>query len=546
MKPFASLANDRFCQIKLLIIFLCLLCTRRWQQLVAPEVWNEDALIMNTFISLGARTFLEPVAGYLITVPKLISAISLKISFLYYPLISTVLAWLFIAFVGCAITLSPTRLRGKFLCAVAVFIIPADPEVFGLPLYTFWWASLLLFLVALWDKQDRLNSWRVFFLLIGGFSSPLIVLILPVLYFRAFWYKSLRSEMMMAMLATIIAGVQFIFILNDVSGKIPPVDSMLKNAIPVFFGRFLVGNLIDSHIGLWFAGISLILVIGGCFLQNRRNLTFWILLYLLVGSIATTLIRIDPAIIHPIIAGPRYFFFPFILIYWFLIQCFRGGSYPVWTLIGVLGVTSMANAFPAWSRTHDDLHWTTHVRSCRFFPNYPIPVHTSGAEGATWSLELAGEVCQQLLERDLFFQIKQDDQFATYPYSLFKDIKSDSESNNGNPVILSSSISGTDYQKSVLDGYQVTGSFITSDSDIGEITLRLHRGDTLFYRSDTSMKNQLLTIVGHENQYIRELPAASEWSTMSFSNRSLPEEFVIKISDRGKGWGEWFAIAIKK
>ena len=160
------------------ILLMVLLATRRWQQLISPQVWSEDAVqILPSFINDGWSSLLLPVNGYLIAIPKIISFISIKISFLYYPIISTIISWLLIISVGISIMLSPTKLQQRTVCAISVFIIPSDPEVFGLPLYTFWWSGLILFLLTLWDEKDSRLIWRVFILVMCGLSSPIIITI---------------------------------------------------------------------------------------------------------------------------------------------------------------------------------------------------------------------------------------------------------------------------------------------------------------------------------------------------------------------------------
>lgn len=34
-------------------------------------------------------------------------------------------------------------------------------------------------------------------------------------------------------------------------------------------------------------------------------------------------------------------------------------------------------------------------------------------------------------------------------------------------------------------------------------------------------------------------------SRLEFSNATLPAEFVVKIEDKGQGWGEWSVIAVR-
>ena len=115
----------------------------------------------------------------------------------------------------------------------------------------------------------------------------------------------------------------------------------------------------------------------------------------------------------------------------------------------------------------------------------------------------------------------------------------------GTPMIISSTIAGSDHEKTGMDGYNVTSTFVTSDQDTGEMMLRLHRGDRLMYRSGPSDGGQSMIITEHEHEYIQELPIAENWTILEFSNISLPDEFFLKITDQGQGWGQWFSVAIK-
>ena len=538
----------------LLAFFLILLASRRYWQLIAPQVWAEDGTAngsvggsnLEAYVTKGWSAFFEPVNGYLIAVPKTISAISLAVSFSNYPLVSTILAWLFIALVGSAIVLAPTKLHGSFLCAATVFMIPSDPEVFGIPLYTFWWASLLLFLVALWDENRPSLGWRSGLLLLGGLSSPVIVMILPVLYFRAYWYRALRSERVIAVIASLIAAVQLYVILHADAAQSPPIASVLRNVIPAFFGKFLLGNLGANVAWRWFAGIGLTCIIAAWLLRDRRNVSAWILFYLLTGSIALTVTRVDPAIIDPRLAGPRYFFFPFVLTFWILIQYFHTvPSSWLRGLIGIVAVIAIVNARPALSRQHDDLRWADHVRSCRFFPIYTIPVQSDGNRSSAWSLRLPGETCTKLSKRDLLLS-SNDDEGPTFAYSVLREHMHDVHDQGlRTGRLISSTMTGGDSQGSKLEGYRVISSFKTSDADMGEVLLELRRGEHVLYRSGPRMGGQSMSIIGQEQAFVSELPGASSWVILEFSNARLPAEFVVKIKDEGQGWGEWSAIAIR-
>lgn len=560
MKWFVDFGKNRFYIPVLFSIFLGLLASRRWYQFISPQVWDEDGTPnpwqtgllsggsnIADYISHGWLAFFEPVNDYLITIPKLISAISLGLSISSYPIVSTIIAWLFIVAVGLSIALAPTKLRGRSLCAVAVFMIPSDPEVFGLPLYTFWWASLLLFLVVLWDERDSSLGWRLGFLLFGGLSSPVIILVLPILVFRAHWYRSSRSEQWVAFIATLVAAIQCFLIAKSSASGFPPLDSVLMNIVPTFFGKFLIGNWVDNKVWLWFAGLVLMGFVALWLLRARLNVATWVLVYLLVGSIVLTVARIDPSVIHPRLAGPRYFFFPFILMFWILIQDFFT-IHSTWLrgLIQIVALIVVINAAPAWSRGHDDLRWKDHVLSCRLFPEYAIPIQFDGNKASTWFLYLSGKSCTGLLRRDILVSEKEIYAHPTFPFAILQVNGSNNSMRSQIPTLVSSTMTGTDFQKSNLEGYRVIGSFSTSDADTGELLLKLRRGDHIRYRSGPGKSGQSLSILGYEQAFIMELPIAVDWVTLDFSNTQLPDEFIVKIKDEGQNWGEWSAVAIRK
>jgi hypothetical protein len=104
---------------------------------------------------------------------------------------------------------------------------------------------------------------------------------------------------------------------------------------------------------------------------------------------------------------------------------------------------------------------------------------------------------------------------------------------------------GQDFQKTELDEMKLFGSFIESDADMGSITLKMKRGDRLYYRTGPVSDRQTLEILGSNLKPVL-LPTSIEWQLLEFSNANLPEVFEAKLTDAGNGWGEWSAIAVKK
>lgn len=102
---------------------------------------------------------------------------------------------------------------------------------------------------------------------------------------------------------------------------------------------------------------------------------------------------------------------------------------------------------------------------------------------------------------------------------------------------------GADFDKSQFAGMKVYGSFIGSDGDRGVISLRVKRGDRLFYRSGPSANQQTIEVNGARTM---ALPLSKDWMLLEFSGESWPQEpFTVKLTDNGSGWGEWSAVALQ-
>jgi hypothetical protein len=134
---------------------------------------------------------------------------------------------------------------------------------------------------------------------------------------------------------------------------------------------------------------------------------------------------------------------------------------------------------------------------------------------------------------------------AAVPFSLTPvNPKSDYSTVATSNILPGSNWTGSDFFHTNLCamGLEIIGSYGThGDSDSGAISLSLKRGDKLLYRSGPTAGNQLLEVAG---QPPLTLPVAADWVMLDFSSPNLPEgTFVVTLTDRGTGWGEWSAIA---
>lgn len=103
---------------------------------------------------------------------------------------------------------------------------------------------------------------------------------------------------------------------------------------------------------------------------------------------------------------------------------------------------------------------------------------------------------------------------------------------------------GSDYYNSRFLGMSVFGSFIHGDADTGSITLRLKRGDKLFYRTGPTGGRQFIEFLESTYPTIT-MPVELEWVQLDITNIDLEEKFTVTFTDKGDGWGEWSALALK-
>lgn len=386
----------------LVLLAFALLLLRAWPRLIYPEVWIEDGTEnIYGLVNYGSIDIFSPVGGYLVLVPKFITLISLWVSFVYYPLISTILAWTFTIFVFIVIAKSPLYLKGRIFLATACMLILSDPECFGLPMYTYWWSSLLLFVMVFW-KPGQYTLLRIILIFLASLSSPVCLVTLPLFLVRCFIFKQDRSELGLFGAALICALIQiYVMYSNDKSADINLLYSY--RAISIFLGSYVIGN-IDPGFN-WLAGCLLFGFMGWGLYKNR-SFSLIALYYLFLVSILMSIYRVDINILNPVNAGPRYFFFPYILLSWILIQLAFDGRYLILRVGAIFFLlSSVANAIPHLQRSHEILNWRAHINDCLLVENHLFPVHYVGSAKNVWTLELTGEQCANLVKRDFFYRV---------------------------------------------------------------------------------------------------------------------------------------------
>lgn len=426
MKPAATAAPDsmrsgsatirgdfgkRPWQIALIVVATLLaLYFRRPDQFFHPYVWAEEGTVsLPQFIEHGWLYFIDPVAGYLILPSKLIQATALTLSVSHYPEIALWLTAAFHAGVLCAIAFSPSSLRYPLACALFTLVLPTDSEVFGTALYAFWWGSLLLVPPLLWPARRDDVVWpRVGMTLLGGLSSPLVIAFLPIFMLRNLVFRT-RNSTIVTGLAIACSAVQMYFLrTSGTHGTSLPTSLDLVEVVRKYFGMFVHWSPRTDASMPWLTlllgGAMLVAVLAAAFLARRRlGWRHGALALALLASIAVSVARVPPEVTHPVLAGPRYFFFPYIFLGWLILELIA--ETPRWyaSVLALAFVGGMHQFVVHGPRGHHAVDWQAHMSACRNATvSYPLPVHLAGNRADAWVALIPPGGCEKLYARSIF------------------------------------------------------------------------------------------------------------------------------------------------
>jgi hypothetical protein len=392
--------------ITVLVLFI-----RRPDQFLRPYIWVEDGVnILPRYIERGWASVFEPVNGYYITSSKLISLAAFNLSFLHTPELQALLVILFTCGVILAVARTPTHLPHPLLCAIAVLLVPTDPETFAVSEYSFWWAGLLLVVALLWDS-DRDKQWlRAILIVIGGLSSPLMAPIAGLLGLRAAVDRR-RSDFLILIAAIPCAAVQLLNIQGQgMIHKIGINPVGLVGAADHYVGFFLIGGYVIDPVRSAGFGVlvTLLLAFAAWRVRHRLDRYFLSLVVMFVGVCLLNSARHPTFYPHPFVAGPRYYFYSFILLSWIGIWIAAVSSVRVRTLFVLVYAFALVSAWfgpgvdRGMARRHDFIDWRAHILACGNSEKHQIPIHYVGFANDVWTITLTGEQCRRLVKDSVF------------------------------------------------------------------------------------------------------------------------------------------------
>jgi len=409
-----------------LLLFVILYFMRRPVDVLSPSVWVEDGTLnIPQAISHGWASLLTPVQGYLIIPSKIITLVSLSISGIFYPEVAYLLTLTITIIILLLLTSDHVALEGKYFLPLIIALLPYDPEVFSTPLYIFWWTSLLLIIPIFSIPSHQVNSKIKIYVMtvttvaVGCLSSPLCILLIPVMVFRAYIVRSLADYLALS-IWTALSAYQFWLTSNSYgsSGILSKINFLESRfLIPKYFGNYLVyDDLFAKDTLPIYIIFTIIMGIGVrsiyCTIRDKDINLFYISasFVMTILAIASSWIRVGLAP-DPIFAGPRYFFFPYIFLSLFLLSIIsftKSSAIRVICMsVIILSCTlTWIKDFSYFFRISDPLSWRSELAACLTSPEpYRLKIQSNGVRSEAWHREYTYSECSLIVESGILAHV---------------------------------------------------------------------------------------------------------------------------------------------
>ncbi|WP_036112479.1 hypothetical protein [Luteibacter mycovicinus] len=293
--------------------------------------------------------------------------------------------------------------RSESVPSSALLLLPINSEVYAVSEYAFWFGSLLIFLSALWrdDAIDQVPL-RALFTVVGGLSSPMTVILAPIFIVRALRLRD-RRETLICIIAVLWAVVQVALVYLTTPVPIPGAALAaisIPDVLAKFVGWYMFFPGIEGvAIGAWLGAAIIVVALFGI----RRSPDFGLLVlgYILLAAVAASMARAPLQWVSAFTDGPRYFFYPYLLLSWLLIYGLASAERIEGILIALVLLLSLLQTYLYGQRRHETLDWAHEVARCAASERYVFPIHYDGVLDHAWHMELKGRECRRLVRRSL-------------------------------------------------------------------------------------------------------------------------------------------------
>jgi hypothetical protein len=169
-------------------ISFVILCIKSPDALKYPQFWAEDGAIFYAQQETSAYPMiLEPYAGYLHLIPRIVSWLAKPIDVFYTPLFYNVLAIIIDAFCISYILLQTTRTFGSYTIFIALFLLPTIGDIYGTITNVQWFVQTCLVLCLIpveLNAQQGASAREVFIIaliIVGSLTGPFSVILAATL-----------------------------------------------------------------------------------------------------------------------------------------------------------------------------------------------------------------------------------------------------------------------------------------------------------------------------------------------------------------------------
>jgi hypothetical protein len=187
----------------------------------------------------------------------------------------------------------------------------------------------------------------------------------------------------------------------------------VKVTVAKLVGFFYIGSGLpqDRYSQVGFVMLAALAVMAWL-RRDRLDRYFLLFVAMWTAVCALVVVRIPIGVIHPFIAGPRYFFYPFILMTWAGLWIAAVSGPIVRSILATLYIAAVWTAanyayqpdfkYFGFRRGHDHIDWAAHVRRCAQSEKYNMPIHHDGRMDTVTFWTLTGEQCRALLANSVF------------------------------------------------------------------------------------------------------------------------------------------------
>ena len=378
-----------------------ILFARMPDRFLNPQFYAEDAYFYEKALLGGIRSLAMPYGGYLLSIPRLVAWLAVRLPPLHVPLFFNLAALLVALLAIGRIFSARTRLPMKPVVALSVVLLPHAEDLFMTLENIQWVASLglVLMLVSSDAAGPRQRANDTATIALCGLTGVFSILLAPLFMIRAALRRTFESRLV-AGLVLAAALVQAWFVMHGggpiAVGRPAPFDFGL---VPAVLGYRLIAQPFGGTaliqlppLALGFAGLLAFAALAAMVMNPRLDAADRraraLLCAVVVPVAAAAFYRFRDML--PMFLSPeplaRYFFVPQIVFVWLVAAEFPSGG--ARRVLSIAALSAYLITCACFFRVQPlvDYRWKDYAPLIRSGQHYEIPVNPPG-----WHFRYSGE-----------------------------------------------------------------------------------------------------------------------------------------------------------